>query len=109
MLERGTTADGSPLAEHLHDHRKRFLEHFADARGVRLFFSPGRVNLMGAHLDHNGGPVMPTAIDRGTFIAVRSRSDDLLCLASTLERERLEVHLAELPEKARGQWYDYPL
>ena len=77
--------------------------------GVRLFFSPGRVNLMGAHLDYNGGPVMPTAIDRGTFLAVRPRSDHSLNLASTLEPAGLSVPVWDLPPLATRDWYDYPV
>ena len=37
--------------------------------------APGRVNLIGEHTDYNDGWVLPCAIDRGTVIAVRKRSD----------------------------------
>ncbi|MEM7515685.1 MAG: galactokinase family protein, partial [Planctomycetota bacterium] len=73
-------------------HAKAFAEHFGSGGEVRLFFAPGRVNLMGAHLDYNGGPVMPTAIDRGTFLALRLRSDRKIRLASVHETS------AEQPE-----------
>ena len=46
-------------------HRERFVERFGGGDDIRLFFSPGRINLMGAHLDYNGGPVMG-----GTFPAL---------------------------------------
>jgi galactokinase len=97
------------LVAALQRHARAFREIFPDTRGLRLFFSPGRVNLMGAHLDYNGGPVMPTAIDRGTFFAVRRRADDRLRLASTLESGRLDVGIEDLPRRATGVWYDYPL
>jgi len=64
---------------------------------------------MGAHLDYSGGPVMPMALDRGTFIAVRAREDAVLTLASTLEREVFSGRTDALPERAAGRWYDYPL
>lgn len=41
----------------------------------RLFFAPGRVNLIGEHIDYNGGNVFPCAIDLGTYLAVRKRED----------------------------------
>ena len=63
------------LPESLGAHRGAFAECFGSAGGVRTFFSPGRVNLFGGHLDYNGGPVLPTAIDRGTFVAIRARED----------------------------------
>ncbi|MCZ6596890.1 MAG: galactokinase [Planctomycetota bacterium] len=91
------------------EHRRRFLERFGPGGEVRLFFSPGRVNLMGAHLDYNGGPVMPTAIDRGTFLAIRSRKGPEVHLASTLEPGELSASLADLPREGTGTWHDYPL
>lgn len=90
-------------------HNRAFRARFGDGTGVRMFFSPGRVNLMGAHLDYNGGPVMPTAIDRGTFIAARPRQDTRVILASMLDGERLEFDLAETIPKRSGRWPDYPL
>ncbi|WP_075186620.1 galactokinase [Teredinibacter haidensis] len=41
----------------------------------RLFHAPGRVNLIGEHTDYNNGFVLPTAIDRGTYMAVGLRDD----------------------------------
>lgn len=94
-------------------HRDAFLaRHGGDADTVRLFFAPGRVNLMGAHLDYNGGPVMPMAIERGTFVALRPRQDRSLSLASTSETAEAQLDLARLVEDfpaATGAWWDYPL
>ncbi|AXT84104.1 galactokinase [Aeromicrobium sp. A1-2] len=45
---------------------------------------PGRVNLIGEHLDYNGGPVLPIAIDRSLTIKVRSRDDAVVNLWSDL-------------------------
>jgi galactokinase len=91
------------------DLRQRFHATFGDGGGVRFFFCPGRVNLMGAHLDYNGGPVMPVALDRGTYLALRRRDDDRVLLAATLSGGTIEVGLAELPAVATGSWADYPL
>ncbi len=108
MLGQGETTE-SGIAALLARHAALFERRHGRAAGTRLFFSPGRVNLMGAHLDYNGGPVMPMAIDRGTFIALRPRSDERLNLASTLEEHGFSGSLAELPGRASGRWYDYPL
>ena len=90
-------------------HRQEFLERFAGSKDVRLFFSPGRVNLMGAHLDYNGGPVMPMTVHSGTFIAARPRSDKRIRMATTFGVECHELDLDRLPDQPLGAWVDYPL
>ena len=108
-------AQSSPLAGQQADleqalaaHRKRFEAELGRGGKARLFFAPGRVNLMGAHLDYNGGPVMPLAIDRGTFVAVRERSDRRVRLRSTLDERGLDVDLRREIEPRAGCWFDYP-
>lgn len=78
-----------------------------------VFFAPGRVNLLGAHLDYNGGDVLPVAIDLGVYAAVRLRDDGRLRLAS-LDREGVvEVDGAQLLDRpddlGAGAWAAYPL
>ncbi|WP_332641804.1 galactokinase [Aeromicrobium sp.] len=45
---------------------------------VRQWIVPGRVNLIGEHLDYNGGPVLPMAIDRTLTVKIRRRDDDIV-------------------------------
>jgi galactokinase len=75
----------------------------------RVFFAPGRVNLMGAHLDYNGGAVMPMALDRGTLVAARLVEGGVVRLASQREAGRFEGRIDALPDRATGRWFDYPL
>jgi galactokinase len=104
----GGVAGVAPAAQALEEHVQSFERAFGRGGTVRAFFSPGRVNLMGAHLDYNGGPVMPMAIDRGTFLAVRERSDDQVRLRSTSEEGEFRFHLASPPASRAGRWSDYP-
>ena len=90
------------------EHAREFVRRFGPGP-PRQFFAPGRVNLMGAHLDYNGGPVMPVAIDRGTFIAVRPRADRRVRFASTFASEGFDADLDGLPDVRAGTWCDYPL
>ena len=58
----------------------RFGERFAFDRPVGLVRAPGRVNLLGMHVDHRGGAVNPIAV-RGTALVVAPRDDDRVVLA----------------------------
>ena len=45
---------------------KEFEKIYGDRDGVRAYFAPGRVNLIGEHTDYNGGHVFPCALTIGT-------------------------------------------
>ncbi len=103
------TTKSTDLADALAEHRRLSAQRLEGSGELRVFFAPGRVNLMGAHLDYNGGPVMPTAIDRGTLIFARVRSDREVHLASALEEGEFHGSVDDLPSSASGAWFDYPL
>lgn len=54
--------------------KNKFLELFNTLEGSEVFFSPGRVNIIGEHIDYNGGYVMPCAINLGTYFVVRLKT-----------------------------------
>ena len=42
---------------------------------VQLYSSPARINIIGEHIDYNGGMVFPAAINRYLYVAIRKRGD----------------------------------
>lgn len=91
---------------------KKVLEAFktlyGDQGDIRLFHSPGRINLIGEHIDYNGGYVFPCALEFGTFGAVRAREDKVLNLASTDFDLKVSISLDDLEYKKEDDWANYP-
>ncbi len=89
---------------------KKFAEVFGDTEGVKVFFAPGRVNLIGEHTDYNGGHVFPCALTIGTYAAARVRADKKLRFYS-MNFENLGVIESSIeglkPEK-EADWTNYP-
>lgn len=75
---------------------------------IRSFFSPSRINLIGEHIDYNGGKVLPAAIEIGTYGLVRPREDKILNLASENIDLKVTVNLEDLAYKKEYGWANYP-
>ncbi len=56
--------------------RQSFAKIYGNARETRAYFAPGRVNLIGEHIDYSGGYVLPCALTLGTYAVARRREDD---------------------------------
>ncbi len=61
--------------------------------------SPGRVNLLGEHVDYNQGVVLPIAIDRFVRLAARPRPDDRVVIESLDLKSKVQFKLADLEQR----------
>ena len=75
-----------------------------------IFFSPGRVNLIGEHTDYNGGFVFPCALSFGTYILL-SKNDEQKINFRSLNMEAIySLELTQLSEPLPNKaWANYPL
>ena len=75
-----------------------------------IFFSPGRVNLIGEHTDYNGGFVFPCALSFGTYLLIAANNENKINFCSLNVEATYSLALDELtkpmPDKA---WANYPL
>lgn len=87
--------------------KSEFIRLYGEGE-IRVFHSPGRVNLIGEHIDYNGGYVFPCALDFGTFACVRKREDNKVNLASTNFDLKVTADLDNLVYDEKDDWANYP-
>lgn len=89
---------------------EKFNEIFGSGEGAKVYFAPGRVNLIGEHTDYNAGHVFPCALTIGTYGVARKRNDRALRFYS-LNFEglgMLESSLEDLTFQKEADWTNYP-
>lgn len=88
---------------------ERFKKEFGE-KDVKLFFSPSRINIIGEHIDYNGGSVFPCAIEIGTYAAASKREDDIISLVSTNFDYKGSFNISEvLAYDEEKEWINYPM
>lgn len=90
--------------------KSKFIEFFGEnEKEIRAFFSPSRINIIGEHIDYNGGKVFPCAIEIGTYGIARVNEDNVLRLRSLNLEKYGEISLNELTYRDENDWMNYAL
>lgn len=88
---------------------KRFSDLFSHSPEV-IAAAPGRVNLIGEHIDYSNGFVLPFAIADTTTVAMARRSDNLIRIASLQKNtEIIEISIEQLAPHVGENWARYVL
>lgn len=88
--------------------KEKFLEIYHGTEdGIRVFSSPGRVNLIGEHTDYNGGYVFPAALTLSSTVIARPRADRKMNLIATDLGVLVEGSLDTLDEYKKIKWGNY--
>jgi len=85
--------------------KDRFIKEFSV--NPVLYFSPGRINLIGEHIDYNDGYVMPAAINKGIYYAVAPNGTDKVRVLASDLNDSFSVSLNAVAKK--GGWKNYVL
>ena len=88
---------------------EKFLETFGEQPDL-VAAAPGRVNLIGEHIDYSEGFVLPFAIKDRTLVAARKRDDSIVRVASAQRRNKIiTVDINEVKPGLKGEWERYAL
>lgn len=83
--------------------QEQFKKHYGE--GASVYSSPGRVNLIGEHTDYNLGFVLPGAIDKAIYAAIKPNGGKLCRLYSVDYDQSIEMDLSG--DKPKEQWAQY--
>lgn len=88
---------------------KSFIQLYGEGDTIHTFFAPGRVNLIGEHIDYNGGFVFPGALTIGIAALARRRNDGLIRLNSqNAEQEVIVDTTQKIVFDKADDWGNYP-
>ena len=88
---------------------REFVRAFGQTPDI-IAAAPGRVNLIGEHIDYSDGYVLPFAIADRTYAAISKRSDNLIRIASVQRKNSIITHtVEEIQPKLKGSWERYVL
>lgn len=74
-----------------------------------VYFSPGRVNLIGEHTDYNGGFVFPCALSFGTYLLLAGNNEKVMRFKSLNQPEIVTLDFDQLTTPLSNSWVNYPL
>lgn len=86
----------------------KFKELYNEAL-AGVFFAPGRVNLIGEHIDYNGGHVFPCGITQGMYVAIGQRDDRAIhCYSMNFsDKGVMKTSLDQLVYAKEDGWINY--
>lgn len=85
-----------------------FAEIFKSNEKTEVFFAPGRINLIGEHIDYNGGEVFPLAINMGTYAVANKRNDNIIRFRSLNYPAQVDIKTDNIEYDKTHDWANYP-
>ncbi|WP_439556126.1 galactokinase [Dyadobacter sp.] len=88
--------------------KDKYFQKFGNGDEVRVFRSPGRINLIGEHTDYNNGFVLPASVDKAVYFVISPRADQQVVLYATDLDETYTFSLDDLSKPA-ASWPHYQI
>lgn len=86
-----------------------YKDVFPGSRLPLVVKAPGRVNIIGEHVDYNDGYVLPGSIDKAAWIAISFREDDEIHLFANDLKEKFVIQSKDVKPQKQQEWANYIL
>lgn len=88
--------------------RQGFISTFGERENIHFYFCPGRVCLIGEHLDYNGGHVLPAAISLGIYAVVNKNEGNIIrCKSASFDTDVFITLADEIERVEADPWGNY--
>lgn len=87
--------------------KRSFFDHYAE-KATHIVTAPGRLNVIGEHVDYNGGVVLPAAIERWFVGAFRANAGGVVRIFDSRYDEGVELNPNEPLSPEKGSWLNFP-
>ena len=85
------------------------FEQAYDRKAEKIYFAPGRVNLIGEHVDYQGGSVFPCALSFGAWLLIAPNADKVLRFRSLNMPQSYEISIHSIAPQPDRAWCNYSL
>lgn len=78
-------------------------------KAEKVYFAPGRVNLIGEHTDYNGGCVFPCALSFGAWLLLAKNNNNVLRFRSLNMPQEYSIPISGIKPQPDRAWCNYAL
>ena len=88
---------------------KKAFEEAYGHKAEKIYFAPGRVNLIGEHVDYQGGSVFPCALSFGAWLLIAPNAEKVLRFKSLNMPQSYEISIEAIAPQPDRAWCNYSL
>ena len=88
---------------------KKAFEEAYGRKAEKIYFAPGRVNLIGEHVDYQGGSVFPCALSFGAWLLIAPNAEKVLRFKSLNMPQSYEISIDAIAPQPDRAWCNYSL
>ncbi len=94
--------------QHIENNNKHFISHFQNEPDA-VYLAPGRINIIGEHIDYNDGFVLPAAIDKYVCFSIRKSNNNMIEIVALDMNDNYSLNIDDELIPINKMWMNYLL